>query len=541
MQRINSNYIAVLLLSAMAFIMISSLVFMSSTYDESAHLNYGLSILNCNSSRVKVIEYSKMPFSVFNAALYRLAKIFFNCFGILLDEEMQNQIFLLAGRLATVMSSLLLGVYVFKWSRNLYGNTAAIFSLFLYVFSPNVIAHSRLITTDLYAALMVTVSVFYFWRFIQSGGWNNALLSAFTLGLSQLAKYTCALLYPIFLAIVLIRYSGLIVRLVIRKDIGELLRCFKCFFKYVLLFSVVSVALINLGFLYNGSFTPLSKYEFESDAFKKIQQIPILKNVPLPLPYPYLKGIDGEKYHENTGLTFGNIYLLGKLRETHGKHFDGFKGYYFFAFLFKEPLAIQLFILLSLTAAVLNRNKRKFIDDELPILLPAFIFITYFSCFFKDQIGIRHLLIIFPLLYVFCGSFFKDWRVFSFKLKSSCLFLCIYLACSSLSYFPHYISYFNEIAWDRKEAYKLLADSNIDWGQTELYLKEYVKKNPETKVNPELPSSGKIVVSVNELVGVYYPDKYKWLRENFEPVDSIGYSYLIYDVSAEALKKTEKK
>ena len=54
-------------------------------------------------------------------------------------------------------------------------------------------------------------------------------------------------------------------------------------------------------------------------------------------------------------------------------------------------------------------------------------------------------------------------------------------------------------------------------------------------------ASGRIVVSVNRLVGVYEPEEYKWLRENFEPVDSIAYSYLIYDVSFEDLKKISEK
>ena len=118
----------------------------------------------------------------------------------------------------------------------------------------------------------------------------------------------------------------------------------------------------------------------------------------------------------------------------------------------------------------------------------------------------------------------------------------MYLIVSTLSYFPHYLSYFNEIVWDRKQAYKLLADSNIDWGQDEWYLMEYKRKNSEIKVNPEFPTSGRIVVSVNNLVGVVVdPERYKWLRENFEPVDSIAYSYLIYDIYPEDLKKISRK
>ena len=70
-----------------------------------------------------------------------------------------------------------------------------------------------------------------------------------------------------------------------------------------------------------------------------------------------------------------------------------------------------------------------------------------------------------------------------------------------LSSLPYYLSYFNEIVWDWKQAYKLLADSNTGWGQDYWYLAAYKSKNSMVKVNLEFPVSGRIVVSVNRLVG----------------------------------------
>ena len=514
---------------------------MTITSDEIVHLNYGMKILRFDSSRVDIFDVSKMPFSIFNAVPYIFAKNILNWAGNNLEENIQNHIALLAGRSVTILFSLLLGVYVFKWSKEMYGISAGIFSLFLYVFSPNIIAHSRLITADLYAALMITISTFYFWRFIKFGGWNRAIVSASVLGLSQLAKYTCIYLYPIFLTIILIRYSNLIFRLVILKNISELFKCLKIFIKYILLFLAINIVIINIGFIGNKSFTPLSKYEFKSNLFKTIQSVSILKNIPIPVPYPYVQGLDMVKFYEDTGDTFGNIYLLGKLK-TNDSNFEGFKGYYFYAFLFKEPIATQLIIFLSIIAYILKRKKRDFLRNELFLLFPISFFVIYFNFFFKAQIGIRFFLVAFPLLYIFCGNLFEEYRLFNVKLKIVFVILSMYLIVSTLSYFPHYLSYFNEIVWDRKQAYKLLADSNIDWGQDEWYLMEYKRKNSEIKVNPEFPTSGRIVVSVNNLVGVVVdPERYKWLRENFEPVDSIAYSYLIYDIYPEDLKKISRK
>ncbi|MBU1062472.1 MAG: glycosyltransferase family 39 protein [Candidatus Omnitrophica bacterium] len=540
-QRKNIEHISVaLILSIMAFLMISSIAFKSRTSDEDSHLRYGIKMLNFNSDKVDGHDNSKMPFSIFNAIAVTYARNILNFAGKGLKENIREHLAYSLGRLITIIFALLLGLYVFKWTKELYGSIPAILSLILYAFSPNIIAHSRLITTDLYAALMVTLSAFYFWKFIRFGGWKRAILSASMLGVSQLTKYSCLFLYPIFIIIVLIRYSHLIFRLIIEENIKELFKCFKVFLKYIVLFLFISALIINIGFLFNKTFTPLSKYEFKSDLFKALKSIPGLERIPVPLPYPFFQGLDMLKFHENNHETYKNIYLLGKLK-TKDDHPKGFKGYYFYAFLFKEPIPIQLFILFSIMILILNRKSHDFLKNELFLLIPVLFFTVYYNFFVTMNIGIRHMLVISPLLYIFCGNLFKKWISFDVKIKSILIFLLIYLAISVLSYFPHYLSYFNEIVWDRKQAYKLLADSNIDWGQNSWYLRKYREKNPEIKILPEFPTSGKIVVSVNHLVGISDPERYKWLLQNFEPVDTVAYSYLVYDIFPEDLERISKK
>ena len=132
-----------------------------------------------------------------------------------------------------------------------------------------------------------------------------------------------------------------------------------------------------------------------------------------------------------------------------------------------------------------------------------------------------------------------NWKEFSSRQKMSVYALGAYLLISVLSYFPHYIPYFNEFIWDRKMAYKYLADSNIDWEQSKQYLKEYQEKHPEAIVSPQYKiTSGLIVVNANDLVGVTVkPEMYQWLRENFEPVDTVAYSYLVYKITPEQIDR----
>jgi hypothetical protein len=171
------------------------------------------------------------------------------------------------------------------------------------------------------------------------------------------------------------------------------------------------------------------------------------------------------------------------------------------------------------------------------MLMPILFFSIYFNFFYRAQIGIRFLLVIFPCILVFCGRLVENWGMFNRRRKLGIFVLSGYLVLSVLSYFPHYIPYFNELIYDRRYGYKILADSNIDWGQSKTFLTQYLERYPETKVEPDSPVAGRIVVRVNQLTGVTGdPARYAWLRDNLLPSETIAYSYLVYNVSPAELE-----
>jgi energy-coupling factor transporter transmembrane protein EcfT len=218
--------------------------------------------------------------------------------------------------------------------------------------------------------------------------------------------------------------------------------------------------------------------------------------------------------------------LLGHLRE------EGFMGYYLAAFMFKTPLAIVLMLILTGVHYLRGFRWQKFLDDEWFLLAPVLIFSIYFNFFYKTQIGIRYYLVVYPFLLVFTSSLLVNWRRFTTVQWGGVFALSLYLLISSLSYYPHYIPYFNELVSDRRMAYKILADSNLDWGQANHYLRRYWEEHPEIIIEPDGPTAGKIVVSANDVVGITAkPPTYAWLRDNFEPVDTIAYAILVYDLT----------
>ena len=522
------SYIAII-----AAFNIFSMKHLSLTTDERFFYSYGQSIIRLNSNRDKPMSDSKMPFSVLNVLPRFLGE------HLKAGKTKNYLIKLETGRIATVLLALILGLFVFLWSYKLYGHLGGIISLTLYAFSPNILAHSRLITSDLYAACLITVALYYFWRFLENPSLLGLILSAVTLGIAQLTKYSCLFLYPILTIIFIIRYWPKVCDLTIHRDIRK---SFKSFSKLVLIcafFLMISILIINIGFLFNNSGVPFADYSFKTPALKHLQsESKLLGKIRIPFPYPYLQGIDITLYRIRIQ-PYSRGYLLGRLAKPH----QGFRGYYLFAYALKVPIAIQIFVIAAVLNFIIRRKNYFFSRNESFLLVPVLFYSIYMNFFVPRNIGFRHVLMIMPLLFIFCGNLFseKSWKTLKVYQKAFTLFLILYLIISSLSYFPHYLSYFNEIVWDRKTSYQYLVDSNLDWGQNQYYWTEYKKKHPDAILNPPKPISGRIVVTANELVGIFKPEKYKWLRDNFRPVGHIAYSYLIFNVSEEKLKNLQIK
>jgi hypothetical protein len=263
--------------------------------------------------------------------------------------------------------------------------------------------------------------------------------------------------------------------------------------------------------------------------FRTLQQVPGLRAVPLPLPYAYVQGFDWMSYNNSPGMGFGNIVLLNEARGPELPRSDGFPAYYLIAYGLKEPLGMQLILLLSLVWVFRNRRPAEFLAGEGLLLAAAGVFWIMLSFFSKTQIGIRHVLPGLAIFAILSGGAFQAWASFSSRRKlllGGCL---VYAAISVGSYFPHMIPYFNEILTDRKLAYRFLADSNLDWGQDDWEVGRFLKNNPGVILNPEQPVSGRILITANYLAGVFPPKADHFLRvEGAKPVAHVGYAYLLF-------------
>jgi hypothetical protein len=497
---------------------------MSPTTDEFMNLRYGSEVLRGSPDRWTLFVESKMPVTAMNALPHSVGTFL----------QMHRRVPGLAARLqsirvdraATIAATFCLCLLVYFYAKSLYGHAAALFVQLLFILSPDIMAHGTLVTTDLYVALGTVLFLYCLRRYLLSPSTRNSLFAASALALAQLTKISAIYLYVV-LAIVLAavavdsKYSVRSpYRLTLRRIailLGLNAACFLVF--------------VNLAFAFDRTFTPLARYHFRSSAFQSLQRVPLLRQIPLPVPYAYVQGFDMTSYDNAAKETFYNIVLLGEVRGTGLPRSDGFRSYYLVAYALKEPIGMQVLLLLGLVWIVRHRSLTEFLAGEGPLLTTAAVLLVVCSFYNNTQVGIRHILPVLVIFLIVSGAAFVRFTESTWRRKvllGGCL---VYVAASVGSYFPHMIPYFNEIVSDRKMAYRFLADSNIDWGQNQFEVAAFMKSHPDVALDPPQPVEGWVLVRANYVAGVEPKKTEYWLRlRGLRPVAHVGYAHLLFFV-----------
>ncbi len=496
---------------------------MSVTFDEPNHVAYGLQVLHGQPDRYRAYFDSKVPISALNAIPRLIASHLEARHAPPRIVELLRSLRL--ARWASILATLLLNFLVCRWAYELYGSAAALASSIMVVLSPNLIAHGTLATTDGYFALGVLLSLYFVRRYLLQPTLRNACLSGCTLALAQLTKPFAIYLYPIVcIFLVLVALSR-------RRSAPFLTR--KGLIAYAAIATAFFLLVINVAYSFDRTFTSLSSYHFESASFIRLQQMKVLRNIPVPLPCPFLQGLDMVTFNERNGSTFGNIYLLEEVRSLADPEFHSFKTYYVVALFFKEPIALQILFLLGLIWASKNRTLEEFLPGEGLLLAAAGALIIWLSFFNNAQIGIRHILPALAIDVIIAGAVFSSFDSLSRTRKVIMGLLLLWLGLSTLSYFPHMIPYMNEWVFDRRLSYKILADSNLDWGQNESLVRDFLRNNPDVILNPKMPVSGRVLINANNLVGVFPREKPLFWALQYSPVAHVGYAHFLYVIPAD--------
>ncbi|TAK96075.1 hypothetical protein EPO05_02650 [Patescibacteria group bacterium] len=410
-------------------------------------------------------------------------------------------------RVPFVLLSLILGWFIFYWTRELAGTFAGMLALTLYAFDPNILGHNHYVTTDLGIASFGAFAFYYFVRFLRRPIWRNVLIAGLFLGLVQLVKFSSVLLFPVLVltltAFVLVKnHDGKI-----RCNWHDRLRALGEYNIKGLIIFLVSIAVVWSVYAVNNYALPKEKlpeiatYYFKSDdtntkavVTKKV--IFALNESPVTRPLAtYIFGV-ARVFQRVAG---GNVtYFFGELSTK------GFFSYFPVVFLIKEPLP-TLFLVIACLALGFWRGTKQIWEAlrtpgrrmcqlastylhkhiaEFGMLCFIFIYVLT-SITGRLNIGFRHLFPILPFMYILVAKYlvFSVERIKDLERKLNVLVIVFVLFAAlvggTIAAYPYYLSYFNAAAGGPMQGYHLVTDSNTDWGQDLKRLKIFLDQHPE--------------------------------------------------------------
>lgn len=435
-------------------------------------------------------------------------------------------------RLPNVALGVALGILLWSAARSFFSQAAANVILALFVFSAEAIAHFSLATTDGVGTLMVFAAAIQTvnWRRNPSG--TRSLLLGGVLGALLLAKFYTTPLFVVSVALAFLaclrsehvgdrrnklRNVGVII-------IGAFLTAWCGYLFHVSVLSIHDGKLI----------TTFPNREIV------VRNYPNHSNLNLYIPAgEYFEGLREVTLHNHRG---HRAFFLGTVSPN-----GGWKLYFPVAMLLKWP---PIVLMISLTVAWLALRRRIGLPHDL-VLLAVFpgVFLI-FAVLSKINIGVRHILPIYPFVLLFCAAI---WEVVRKKQAWRwVLYAAIVLnAADCLRYAPDYLSYFTPFVRPTR-SYRLLADSNLDWGQGLLALRKYESQHPREEihfsyfgcVDPAIYGirsqplgekqrvSGIVVVGASQLAGPFLndPQAFHWLLQ-YPVIAVLDHSLYVFRVA----------
>jgi hypothetical protein len=401
--------------------------------------------------------------------------------------------FITIARLPMLAVSAFGGWLVFRWASARFGTSAGLFGALIWCFSPFVLAHGHLVTPDVSSAVAMVAAAYVFRRYLVDPTLGMALAVGITLGVAQLTKFTNVLLY-LALGVVWLWWffnRG-------RQGISPLRAGRKMIVVHSVVAFVISILVLNAGYLFDGTCQPLGSYQFMSETLAgpwPVDQTTVcivprgnrfvgtwLEHIPVPLPREYLSGIDLQKAELERGRL---SYLAGELR--HG----GWWYYNVWAVAVKATVPFLLLMALSTFAYLCCRGKRQALWEDALLFVPPLLvaFVVSSQSGFSEHL--RYLLPAMPFCCVWASrvvgvaAFWKSTAgtpalrsTARVLLRSGVLLLGMWHAAAALLVRPHYLSYFNELAGGPTNGSRFLAGSSIDWGQDLLHLKSWLDRHP---------------------------------------------------------------
>ncbi len=362
-------------------------------------------------------------------------------------------------RYMAVLFLLGLSAYVFFFCESFFGWPTAACALLLVAFNPTLLGQARYVATDLPCAALWTVGVGETIRYLTSRSKLSLLTMALGLAGAALAKHSGVLLIPI------VTLATLFVAALGRGRFADLPPA-RRLLKWLAELSLAGVIVIfSINALYKFDRTGLTVRDFLAEPEQRhwttsgyhqnfLEQRTILPKLPqglrIPLPHPYLFGLFTIEEHNRRGYP---TYFMGT------SSLKGEAAYFPVMLLVKDPIA--LIALLGLGAWLLLRVKKLSLPSAVVLGVAGALLLVLVRS--NLNMGIRHGLPMIPLLSVLAArAFARLPELLAGRALLAFRIVGLGSIVSALAAAPHYLSFFNLLAFGRGNRIAVVGD---DWGQ----------------------------------------------------------------------------
>ncbi len=469
---------------------VSSVRHKSNTFDEYIHLTAGYSYWTLNDYRLQPengnlpqrwaalpLIFSRLSFPQQNSPVWEDINVWEvgHRFFYKMGNPVEDMLF--KGRVMVCLLSVCLALTVFLWSRQVFGTLGGFISLGLYAFSPTMIAHARLTTSDMASALFFILAIKLLWNLMHRITWQQVVMTGLSVGGLLLSKMSGVLIVPmaaILLAIRLLSNKPLSINIGKEKIIAGRLQVCAAITANLAIVALISTVVLwgFYGFRFTAMENPpagqalsFPKWSAEIEKAENVgKAVAFIRDRQL-LPEAYL---------------FGFTYVIthAKIRPAFYKGAYSTTGWWqFFPFCYavKTPLASILLLLIALLAII----RRK--DGSLRYNLVPLVVLTcvYWLVAMNSNINIghRHILVTYPAFFIISGAV-SIWSVRFIRICRvlvPVMFL-VYMA-ETLPIWPDYLAFFNVSGGGPQRGYQNLVDSSLDWGQDLPALSRWLQEN----------------------------------------------------------------
>jgi hypothetical protein len=369
-------------------------------------------------------------------------------------------------RLMMIPITLALGALIFVFARKLFGETAALISVALYVLEPTVLAHGRIVHTDVPAALVYLLFFFTLQRYSEEPGLKRALVLGLACGVALLTKFSLLVVLPVLGLYLLARLF------IVRRDRKQRAQVLH----HGGLITGVVLFLVNAAYYFQHPALEASDVrwvEMKSPALLSFVTT-LIRVVSKLVPTYYLFGVYNIELHNYYGHATS---LLGQYSDL------GWWYYFPVAFALKTTIPFLLLAIAALGWSVwrLVRRDARFLWLVVPIGIYLAISLTS-----HINIGIRHFLPVYPFLFIGGGALLAQLLRVRQKVGVAVLLVLFgWMSFEAVRTFPNYTPYMNQLA-SRHPHWYYLGDSNVEWGDDVGALAAYLKARGETKVRAAL-------------------------------------------------------